>query len=232
MTDTYQLLTEKSVQEDEKAILQLLCDMLNGKLKSDLRLLNYYQEIPVSYPGIIEDIDDDMVDVTVHQHQAVVMHHQKFTFLKSRHFPHDVVARVFRANVEKEMALLHKFSYAHIRAERRQAIRVQVVDPLQVTFSAAAGKVTGNLVDISISGASIECPQLEPAIETQVEGVLSFALEGALLQGDAAVLKVGDHEGQTRYILCLKPSSKAEEKISQFIFQRQLEIIRALKEGV
>ena len=232
MTDTYQLLTEKSVQEDEKAILQLLCDMLNGKLKSDLRLLNYYQEIPVSYPGIIEDIDDDMVDVTVHQHQAVVMRHQKFTFLKSRHFPHDVVARVFRANVDKEMALLHKFSYAHIRAERRQAIRVQVVDPLQVTFSAAAGKVTGNLVDISISGASIECPQLEPAIETQVEGVLSFALEGALLQVDAAVLKVGDHEGQTRYVLCLKPSSKAEEKISQFIFQRQLEIIRALKEGV
>lgn len=232
MTDLYQLLTIKSIQEDEAAILQVLKEMRSGKLSSDLRLLNYYHEIPVSYPGVIEDIDGEMVDLTVHQHQAVVMKFQKFAFLKSRHFPNDVVARVFRADADKGIALLHKLSYAQIRAERRQFVRVQVVDPLQVTFTSPAGTVTGKLVDISVSGASIECQQREPAIETQVEGSLALSLEGAALKVDSTVLKINDHEGKTRYIFSLSPNSKAEEKISQFIFQRQLEIIRALKDGL
>lgn len=232
MIELYQLVPVKSVQEDEVAILQVLKDMQSRKLSSDLRLLNYYQEIPVSYPGIIEDVDGEMVDLTVHQHQAVVMKYQKFAFLKSGHFQSDVVARVFRADADKGIALLHKFAYVQIRAERRQFVRVQVVNPLAVSFTAPVGKVTGHMVDISVSGASFDAQQTEPAIETQMEGSLSFSLEGAPLQIECTLLKISPHDGKTRYIFSLSPNSKAEEKISQFIFQRQLEIIRALKDGL
>src|SRR5512138_524782 len=99
MKDIYHLLTVVDVHKDEKAILDVLTGILNGDLSNDLRVLNYYKEIPVSYDAEIVHIDDDLVEMRVHQHQAVVMYVEKITFLKSSHFPHDVVAKIYKANI-------------------------------------------------------------------------------------------------------------------------------------
>ena len=231
MSDLYQLMNVVGVKEDNKQIVKILQEIASGERSNDLRVLNYFHEIPVSYPGTVENVEDDMVDISVHQNQAVVMHLQKMTFLKSRHFPHDVVANVFRADVNKCFAILTKFAYAQVRAERRQFVRVKLDGKIPVSFISSAFQFNGTVDDISIGGMCV-CAEPSDAVETQTEGVLAVVLDTARMEIPATLLKVFDEDGVTKYVFELDADSKIESKISHFIFQRQLEIIREIKDSL
>jgi hypothetical protein len=229
MKDTYNYITVEDVQRDEKAILNVLKGIHDGRLKNDLRLLNYYKEIPVSYEAKISHIDSDLVEMHVHQHQAVVMYVEKISFLKSDHFPHDVVAKVYKSNINKSIGLLHNFSYVQIRAERRQFVRVQILDPMRISFSCVDQKIDGHLVDISIGGLSLRCPD-KYSIDFDTAGILTAELPNGVIEVPGRLLKVAPVESGWHYIFVIDASPRIEAAISQFIFQRQVEIIRELKD--
>ena len=231
MSDYYNLVTVEDGHRDSAAIVDVLKGIRDGRLRNDLRLLNYYREIPVSYDAAIAFIDDDMVEVKVHQHQAVVMHVEKMTFLKSSHFPHDVAAKVYKANIEKSVALLTRFSYAQVRAERRRFVRVQVTDPIHATFRHHRVKIAGRLVDISIGGLSLESRDNHASLEESA-GVLAIALPGGILEVPGRLIKQAPHEDLWHYIFEMETDTRIEAAVSQFIFQKQVEIIRELKDQI
>jgi len=231
MGDEYQLLVESGAKEDSRQILSILEQLRKGTLVNDLRLLNYFNEVLVSYPAIVENVEDDMVDMAVHQNQAVVMNHQKMTFLKSRHFPHDVVAKVFRSDVNKCLAIITRFSYAQIRAERRQFVRVRLDSLIRALFRCDMGEITGTIDDISIGGMCLRASQASE-LETQARGTLTLALDDSPLEIPAVLLKSKQEDEDFLYVFECETDTKIETKIAQFIFQRQLEIIRELKDHV
>ncbi len=229
MKDIYNLLTVADLKHDEAAIIDVIQGIFDGRLQDDLRLLNYYKEIPVSYDSEITLIDDRMVELKVHQNQAVVMFVEKMVFLKSRHFPHDVVAKVFKANINKCIGLLHSFSYAQIRADRRQFVRVQITDPIQVNFRRIDVNFDGRLVDISIGGLSLESTENIP-VNLESVGILTAAFPNGKLEMPVTLIKIASHENKWFYIFEIEASARIESAISQFIFQKQVEIIRELKD--
>jgi hypothetical protein len=229
MKDIYHLFTEDDVQKDEKAILDVLQGIYDGRLKNDLRVLNYYKEIPVSYNATISDIDDGMVEMAVHQHQAVVMYVEKILFLKSEHFAHDVIAKVYKSNINKCIGLLHNFSYAQIKAERRRFVRVQVKDMVPVNFRKSDKNFDGRLMDISIGGLSMESSD-NIAMDIDTAGILTAELPSGKLEMPGRVIKIIPHEDKWLYVFEVEASARIETVISQFIFQKQVEIIRELKD--
>jgi hypothetical protein len=229
MNDIYHFFTVDDVQTDEKAILDVLQRILDGELDNDLKILNYYKEIPVSYLASIASIDSGLVEMDVHQHQAVVMYVEKMTFLKSEHFPHDVAAKVYKANINRCIGLLHNFSYAQIRAERRRFVRVQIVDPIKVNFRRVDQNFNGRLVDISIGGLSLESND-KIDIDLETAGILTAELPNGNLEMPGRLLKVAETGDFWCYIFEIDASNRIEAAISQFIFQRQVEIIRELKD--
>lgn len=229
MGDIYNIFTVADVHKDEKAILEVLKGIFKGELSNDLRVLNYYKEIPVSYEAEITHIDDDLVEMRVHQHQAVVMYVEKITFLKSSHFPHDVVAKVYKANITKCIGLLHNFSYGQVRAERRRFVRVQIVEPVKVNFRRADQNFNGRLVDISIGGLSLETLE-KIDLDIDTAGILTAELPNGKLEMPGRLLKVASLEAGWGYIFEIEASARIEAGISQFIFQKQVEIIRELKD--
>lgn len=230
MSDVYQLVSVAGVKEDSSAITKVLQEIRNKKLPNDLRLLNYYNEIPVSYPAQIEHVEEEMVDLTVHQQQAVVMVTDRMTFLTSKHFPFDVVAKVFRVDTHRCLAILTHFAYAHVRAQRREFVRVQVPGRVDVTFVSAEGSLSGRLYDISLGGLSF-ISQIKKNIDVNTKGTLSVGLQSRTFDIPAVLLKTVPDERNFKYIFEIDVSGKIENHISQFIFQRQLEIIRELKES-
>lgn len=231
MNDFYQLVNVSDIKADSHAIIKVLQDIKDRKLDNDLRLLNYYHEIPVSYPASVDHVEDDMVDLTVHQHQAAVMYHEKMTFLKSRHFPHDVIAKVFRADVNRSLAILTKFAYAQVRAERRRFVRVKISEQINVSFASANNKCSGRLADISVGGMSLYVDS-NNALEINDAGTLIVTLQGKTLEIPGTLLKIVEEDGMHKYLFEIETTSRIENLISQFIFQRQLEIIRELKDSV
>ena len=232
MADHYQLMSKNGAREDSAEIVAILQKMHRGELPADLRVLNYYEEIPVSYPASIDYLEEDMVDLTVHQHQAVVMKFEKKTILKSRHFAHEVLANVFRVDVNKSLATVTNFAYVVVRAERRRFVRVTVKDRYEVIFTDGERKLRGHLYDISLCGLAVVCSDTAAGIETMTNGTLLLSLGEKPISLPSRLLKILTADGEERYIFEFEASSREEAVISQFIFQRQVEIIKDLKDAV
>ena len=119
MNDIYQRIRLAGEKKDCEQILGVINAIKSGRLKNDIQLLNYFREVPVSYPATIETVENDFAEFLVNPIQAVVISFEKVTVLKSSHFLRDVIAYVNYVNVEKSRIVLSSFSYALVRADRQ-----------------------------------------------------------------------------------------------------------------
>lgn len=230
MNDTYQRLNLAGETQDSAEIIATLSAIQSGKLKNDLRLLNFYREVPVSYGADVLTTEESDVELLVNQLQAVVIAQEKLTVLKSSHFQRDVVATVTYVNVEKSRVVLSNLGYALVRADRRMSVRVQLGSAIDATFAAPeCDEVHGRLHDMSLTGISINASR-DPNLPLSQQGEISIALPSGSITVQASLLKVFPFDTNYRLIFEIDPSRAAELSISQYIFQRQVEIIKELKE--
>jgi c-di-GMP-binding flagellar brake protein YcgR len=229
MENLYQLLTVEDVHKDEASIIGVLEAIQDRSLPNDLRLLNYYKELPVNFAATIETIDRGVVEMTVHELQSISMLMQKATFIKSAHLPYTVISKVLRVKREKKLVYLNQFSYVHIPAERRLSVRVKLSEKLDASFQNNQQMVRGSIEDISFGGVSIIAPK-GSVLEENVTGMLSIWLPDTKLEVQGKLLKVHDEENSNRFVFELELDNKSERLMSQFIFRQQSQIIRELKE--
>lgn len=232
--DVYNLVTVKDGKSDSEAIVKVFGEIAAGKLKSDIRLINYYDEVPVSYNSTITAVETDSVELAVHEHQALIIKHDNSTLIKSKHFHNELGVHCYAAyvNTAKKVAVLHNFAYAQIRAERREAVRVRVRGKIPVTFSYDNVTVEGNMIDISGNGISFQS-ELVPSTNSDQSGLLSFTLNGTPLEVPGSFVRVNTRGNDGNIcMLQMKLDRKNDTVIGQFIYQRQIEIILQLKEGL
>lgn len=231
MKDTYELVTQVNGKEDMLAILAVLRDIKAGVVKNDLKLLNYYHEVPVSYSAGLDIVEVDTVEMTVHQAQAAVLGLQKQTLLKSSHFPSGLGVHCFveYVNVRNCMVVLGRFAYATIRADRRSAVRVKVGIHIPTTYQADQQTIIGELKDISVTGMAVISSESAPAGIAD-DGFLKLTLMGTSLMLKAVIIRSAALENGYLHTFRVELDPKLEGIISQFIYSRQVEIIRELKE--
>jgi hypothetical protein len=229
MNDIYQRIQVAGETEDCRQILGILAEIQSGQLANDLKLVNYFREIPVSYRADILTLEPDSAELAVHQLQAVVIQLEKVTVLKSRHFQRDVIANVNYVNVEKSRIVLSSFSYALVRADRRMSVRVELSDSILATFNAEDVSVCGKLHDMSLTGVSIAVPE-DPALPLSQAGELSVHLPSGTITVPASLLKTKQLASGCRLIFEIELTRITELNVSQYIFKRQVEIIKELKD--
>lgn len=232
--DVYRLVTVENGEIDAAAILSTFSKIETGHLKGDIRLLNYYHEVPVNYGATVNAVENDSVELSIHEIQAIVVKKDRSTLINSRHFPKDLGVHCYATyvNVSKKSVILNNFSYAQVRAERREAVRVSVPQPIQVTFSHDGGSVDATMVDVSGNGLSV-CSAAEAKIDVHQKGRLSFCIMGIPLSVPGTFVRVLA-EGTDRQVFIFKiyPDRRTDTFIGQFIYQRQVEIINELKDGL
>ena len=233
-SDLYRLVTIDNGQADTASIMKIFSEMEVGNLKCDISLLNYFNEVPVNYGAIIGTIDKDSVELSVNEHQAVLIKHDNSTIIKSNHFPKDLGVHCYAAfvSVPKKMAILHNFAYAQIRAERREAVRVSIIKPISVNCSYKDISLDGNIMDISATGIAIHASDV-PAIDNDQPVRLSFSLMDTLLTVYGSFVRTAKSESYDQiYLFKMNPDRKQDTVIHQFIYNRQIEIIQNLREGL
>jgi hypothetical protein len=229
MNDIYQKIQLAGENEDSKEILDTLAAIREGRLANDLALLNYFREIPVSYGATVLTIEESAAELAVHQIQAVVIALEKVTVLKSRHFRRDVIANVNYVNVEKSRIVLSTFSYALVRADRRMSVRVELADPIYASFTSAQATVSGRLLDMSLTGISVIVSQ-DPGISVSEKGELAVTLPIGTITVPASLLKTVPRADGCRLVFEIEATRATELSISQYIFRRQIEIVKELKD--
>ncbi len=224
MQKHYQLITVDDIRKDEDSILEAL-----SATEKDIKLLNYYKELPVSFDATIKHNDRGVVEMNIHELQAAAMMIEKEVFIKCDSLPHDVIAKVLKIHKLSGSALLANFHYVVITAERRVCVRVRVSEKFDATFRYNNRLVNGLIEDISFSGLSISAPK-GMSLEENSKGMVSIALSSTRLDLSGKLLKVDQGDSSTRFIIELEMDRKSERHISQFIFAQQSKIIRELKE--
>lgn len=230
----YSTRIEKTYDDDQAQIVATFKELVKqGKL--GVSLINYYKGLPLSYPATIEAVSNGVLELDIHPQQAVAIDKYHYAFIRSPIFPHVVGAHVLYVNIRKQAASLKNFFFAEILAERRNAIRLELEPPTDASFECQGELFPGKLFNLSMNGAALSSDQ--PCLsEERFETTLVFNLPN-IIQNTLTAVKTpaqfmgsNEHDGVHVHRFAMTPDKALEQQISQYIFQRQVEIIRELKE--
>jgi c-di-GMP-binding flagellar brake protein YcgR len=132
---------------------------------------------------------------------------------------------------------LNKLCFVEVLAEKRAAVRLDLEPPVRATIQFDDQNVSGELVDISTQGIALAVDAYVD-LEIGTEMSVKFMLPDPVLQKQTLVkvpAKLVDIAGDTppySYKFRITPEKHQEQLISRYSFQRQVEIIRSLKDLV
>jgi hypothetical protein len=84
--DIYHMVTVNDGKFDLSTMMNMFSQMSEGRLDCDLQLLNYYEEVPISYGATITTVGEDGIELSVHQKQVMLIKNDHNTIIKSKHF--------------------------------------------------------------------------------------------------------------------------------------------------
>lgn len=220
--------------EDNLVIVQFLKGMIGQRFS----FLNYYKEIPVSYDATLMSVENEMAEFEVHDYQAKVITMERRALIYSHEkspVKEDLVADAFYVNVAKKRVILCKFGYARISSDRRRFVRVLLDIRVEADLIFEGGIITGIINDISLGGAAMSitsCDQLTAGMAANMFIKLPDSQTGAIDEVglSATIVKIEGTEAHYTCYVEFHPEKQSQQHISFFINQRQVEIIKELKE--
>ena len=233
IADLYSTRIQKTFDEDQAEIVSIL----KANPKKSLKLITYYKGLPLSYPATVTSIDRGAVDIEVKEEQAFTIEQSRSAFIRSPLFKHDVFAQVQYVNIKKKAAFFVKFSYVEIMAEHRNFIRMEPEPKPDALIESPLGIIEGKIYDISLSGLNISLNHSCP-FEIDAETTIGFMLRNIELNQDvkvtvpAKLIGIKDDSLPYSYKFTLDIDKMLERQISKYIFQRQIEIIKEIKDAV
>ncbi len=125
--------------------------------KSELKLLNIYKGLPISYDASIDFIDNSEIQVRSNKHQLACLYYQGESFLQAEELPYIIRSQVISLNLAKEIAVFSNFEAVKNNIGQRTEIRVEPDEPLVVAiqFNGSVAEIFAPLTNISAGGASV-----------------------------------------------------------------------------
>ena len=234
ISDLYSTRIQKSFDEDQEEIISIL---KSAPPKTVLKLINYFKGMPVSYSATINSVDRNNVDLDIQGEQAFTVEHCRSVFIRSSLFKHDVFAQAQYVNIKKRAATLTKLSYVEIVAEKRNFIRVKPEPSPDALVETPQGIIEGTLFDISLTGINISTEILcttERGTEVKIRSKFKNMEQDLTIDLNVAaqLVTIKDDSRPYSMIFTFNPGKELERQLSQYVFKRQIEIIREIKDAV
>lgn len=235
-THLYSTRIQTSFDEDHSEIMSTIRAAYKSDPKLEIQLINYYKGLPVSYKARVMGVEHDSLELDVNPQQAVAISDEHYAFIRSKLFKYDLVAKAQYVNIKRKAVTLKQLCYVEIMAERRNHIRLKVYPPIDACYMSNQGAVHGSIVELSTAGAILTAGQSENVF-TGVEAPLHFTLPDSELnianciEIPAKLITIIDEINPSRYIFSLSPDRPSEKHIAKFLFNRQIEIVRELRDS-
>lgn len=232
----YSTRIEKTFDEDNAEIIHRLKAELAKNEKLSVRLINYYKGLPVSYPAAVVGVERDIVDIDVIPQQAFSMLEHRYTFIRCGIFRRDIHANVQYVNIKRSAISLRKLCYIEIMAERRNYIRLELEKHPNALLITKNGVVKGKVTELAINGACIRVEQ-SCSLEIGDELTIGFMLHDHQQNVDysvktlARLVGIEGNSQQRHYRFHTSPDRILDRILAQFLFQRQIEIMREIKDA-
>jgi hypothetical protein len=122
----------------------------------NVKLLNVYKGLPISYEALISSVGDSEVRVHSNRFQMACLYYQRETYLHGDAIPFLMRSQVTSLNLGREDAILTSLEVASTGIGERTQIRVEPEDELtaRIKFEGSSMEFLAPLADISAEGAS------------------------------------------------------------------------------
>ena len=195
----------------------------------ELDILNFHKSFPITCKARVESVDDRGVTMIVQPPGSVCLEKQERTIVLSRGLPEAVNARVVEFNLLTGRLRLADFGYVGTHFGERMIARVQPEGNVPVELEQGDLKLSGDLVDVSLSGVGITIPQ---EVEVQKGQMLQITLplpEGKVtLPGK--VLNASPSGAKTRLSIGFTRNAQEIAIIMRYIKDRRSEILAEIEQ--
>lgn len=235
-TSLYSTRIKTTFDDDQALIFKTFLEKRTAKDGSKVELTNYYRGLPINYPATVLGVERGNIDLDVNPQQAIAIASDEYTLIRTPLFPDPIVAHAQYVNVKKHMVSLNKLCFVEVLAEKRAAVRLNLDPPVRATIQHDGQDVAGSLVDISTQGLALlveDFVMLEIGVETMVKFMLpdTVLMKHTLIKVAATLVDIAGAASPYRCRFRISPEKHQEQLISRYIFQRQVEIIRGLKDS-
>ena len=228
----YREIVLSSKADDEASILSVFRDIYASDPDAVFSLLNIYKELPINNNGAIFDIKGKVIEFRTIPLQLAAIDFCKETVIQAPFLNAAVLGRAVYLDIPHQLVGLGDFSYAEVNSDKRNAVRVRLKTPANVSLTVSETKVSGVIRDISLSGCCVST-LLGQVFEQAGAATIHLKLmhEGQIHETDVPVriVRVAG-TGPYECAMVFQHNGESERILSMFIYQRQLEIIRELKE--
>lgn len=212
--------------------------------KGQIRLLNTYRGLPIVYPAEVISIDSPTLMIRAHQYQSVCLEMNRNTYLKLDQ-PPLISASVVSGDIARQTFTLTNLELSDHQIGNREITRVKPKSPLPIVLTKVSNqlKIAAEMIDISVYGIGVyglsvslaeireftrECSvfvrlilpsdQVSPATNRELE------VPGKICN----VIPVQDSH-RFRLGIQISPDPDVQVLISNYVSQRQMEIITELR---
>lgn len=129
-----------------------------ARAQPNVKLLNVYKGLPISYDAHINSVGDSDILVHSNRFQMACLYYQRETYLLGDEIPFLLRSDVISLNLGKENAQLANFEVAQNGIGARAQIRVEPEEPLvaRIRFEGSPMEFLAPIVDISAEGGAAE----------------------------------------------------------------------------
>ncbi|MDD2365749.1 MAG: PilZ domain-containing protein [Desulfuromonadaceae bacterium] len=236
-TSLYSTRIQTNFDDDQALILRRIDEKCTSKDGLKVTLTNYYRGLPIIYPATIIAVERGNLDLDVNPQQAVAISDDRYTLIRCNLFPFPVLAHAQYVNIKKHAVSLNKLCFVEVLAERRAAVRLNLDPPVKATILYDDQTIAGELIDLSTQGIGVTVDSyitINPEAEISVRFMLPDPVlqKQTLLKVSASLIDISGDAQPYLYKFKIAPEKHQEQLLSRYSFQRQVEIIKGLKEVV
>ena len=224
-------------KEERQSILEGFQEIFALKERPPLTLTNVYKELPISNPGHICDIRGPFLEVSTSELQLAAISQCNEAYIRSPRFAAPVLGRLGSMDVRRGLVQLCDFSFAELHAESRSTIRVRLRKPTNIIIHAGATRISGVIHDISLGGCCVHTLIYKglkeaPRIEVELKVIDQSTGLPNCTRIPCTLLQVSGDGSPFKCVLSFCHNQQSEQFLSLLINQRQLEILKELREAL
>jgi CheY-like chemotaxis protein len=205
-----------------------------------VNLINHYRGIPIIHDGYIIDFNNNKIELRTNELQSIVIQKQKQTLIDSELLSKEIYAKFDYIDSKTNHIFLHNAQYVDNSVKQRGKLRVEPDDSFKFIINDKHGNIKAKVVDCSVKAICIEVTNLPQDYEVGKKIAISIAFEmkhshtfdiknNEHIGAYATIFKILQHESEIRLILNLELNKGDEELLGEYIYQREITLIKELK---
>jgi len=228
---TYLQHYQNSISKKSKLPNEILKYFSNAK---SIIYLTVFKGIPISYKTYIKDLKDNEIEIKINSHQIISAKFQKQVYILLPDTAKTFIANIKKIKQNEKTVLLNNLSDIKRDKIKRNFIRVQPKEEINVHIKYKNMEFNGQIYDLSLRGLAVISNPLDIAISDKVTIYLKFKYtEPIKITTKAELVSITKiDKKQYKYHFYFVLPLKDEISLEKYICYREKEIINELNQYI